>query len=123
MVTIRGNNITMNRSDSVFITVTIRDQQGNPYELRDGDVLYFAAKKKATDLDYAIAPKKLIGDVLEITTADTEFLDFGTYSYDVKLVDSKGYISTVISPSNLILTDSMTSIGDNNARYNPKFKR
>lgn len=123
MVTIRGNNITMNRSDSVFITVTIRDQQGNPYELRDGDKLFFAAKKKATDTDYAIAPKELIGNVLEITTADTEFLSFGTYSYDVILMDSKGYISTVISPSSLIITDSMTSIGDNNARYNSKFKR
>lgn len=123
MITIRGNNITMNRSDSVFITVTIRDIQGKDYELQDGDKLYFAAKKKSTDANYAIAPKELVGNVLEITTADTEHLEFGTYFYDVKLVTSTGHTATVISPSSLIIAESITSAGDNNnARYSRKSK-
>ena len=113
MMSIKGTNITMNRSDSVFITVTVRDSQGNVYDLQEGDVLYFSAKKKSTDKNYAIAPKALVGNSLEITTADTEYLDFGTYVYDVRLVTRQGYSSTIIKPSSLVIEESITGVGDN----------
>lgn len=112
MVSIKGTNITMNRSDSVFITVNVRTSQGEIYDLQEGDALYFSAKKKATDESYAIAPKKLAGNILEITTGDTENLSFGTYTYDVRLVTAKGYSSTVIKPSPLTIEESITSVGD-----------
>lgn len=122
MISIKGTNITMNRSDSVFITVTVRDSQGRIYDLQEFDELIFSAKKKSTDENYAIAPKPLIrkkaedGDyhvgVLEISTADTEHLAFGTYLYDVRLKTVQGYSSTIIKPSNLVIEESITGAGD-----------
>ena len=112
MLTVKGTNITMNRSDSVYITVTVRQAGGEEYQMQEGDKLYFAAKKKATDKDYAIAPKALEGNVLELTPLDTEQLDFGTYVYDVRLVTAKGFTSTIIKPSNLVIEESITGVGD-----------
>ena len=102
----------MNRSDSVFITVTIRDAQGKNYEMQEGDALYFAVKKKATDVNYAIAPMKLTTNVLELKSSDTAHLDFGTYVYDIKLVTKAGYQSTVVQSSQFTIVESITSIGD-----------
>lgn len=116
MISIKGTTITMNRSDSVFITVTVRDAQGNIYDLQENDELLFSAKRKATDTSYAISPKPLVGNVLEITTEDTENLAFGTYTYDVRLVttraDGTKYSTTIIKPSPLIIEESITSVGD-----------
>lgn len=116
MISIKGTTITMNRSDSVFITVTVRDAQGGIYDLQENDTLYFSAKRKSTDPDYAISPKPLVGNVLEITTEDTEQLAFGTYIYDVRLVttrqDGTKYSTTIIKPSSLIIEESITSVGD-----------
>lgn len=112
MVKVTGTTITMNRSDSVFITVTVRTNQGEIYELQEGDKLFFAAKKKATDTDYAIAPKELQGNVLELTSLDTEQLSFGNYMYDIRLTTKNGYTTTVIKPSILTIEESITGIGD-----------
>lgn len=112
MLTVKGSNITMNRSDSVYITVTVRQSGGEEYVLQEGDKLYFAAKKKATDKQYAIAPKELQGNVLELTPLDTEQLDFGTYVYDIRLVTAKGFTSTIIKPSSLVIEESITGVGD-----------
>lgn len=116
MLTVRGTNITMNRCDSVYITVTVRKNDGTEMELGEGDTLYFAAKRKATDKDYAIAPKPLLNEnghgVLELCPEDTEQLEFGTYIYDVQLVTAGGTVSTVIKPSQLVIEESITGIGD-----------
>lgn len=112
MLTVKGSNITMNRGDDVYITVTVRQAGGQEYVLQEGDTLYFAAKKKATDKDYAIAPKALIGNTLELSPLDTEQLDFGTYVYDIRLVTAKGFSSTIIKPSSLVIEESITGIGD-----------
>lgn len=112
VLTIKGSTITMNRSDSAYITITVRQTGGEEYTLQEGDKLYFAAKKKATDSNYAIAPKELMGNVLELTPLDTEQLDFGDYLYDIRLVTGKGFTSTVIKPSVLTIEPSITGIGD-----------
>lgn len=112
MLTVKGSTITLNRCDSVVINVTVRQADGQEYEMREGDVLYFAAKKKATDTSYAIAPKALKGTVLELNSEDTEQLDFGTYLYDVRLITANGFTTTIIKPSNLIVEESITGIGD-----------
>lgn len=112
MLTVKGSSITMNRCDSVYITVTVRQNGGQEYILQPGDELYFAAKRKATDKSYAIAPKLLKGNVLELTPNDTEQLDFGTYVYDVRLITAKGFTTTIIKPSPLVIEESITGVGD-----------
>lgn len=121
MLTIKGTTITMNRADSVYITLTVRDSQGAPYQIRDGDTFYFAAKKKATDTDYAIAPKPLAIDtdengvttaVLELVPEDTEQLAFGPYLYDIRMTTKRGTSSIIIKPSTLNIEETITGIGD-----------
>jgi hypothetical protein len=112
MLSIKKTAISINRGDTAFITVTVRDANQQEYTLQEGDQLWFAVKKKATDTDYAIAPKKLQGNVLTIDHSDTIQLDFGTYVYDIQLINSKGYISTIIQPSDFNILQSVTSAGD-----------
>jgi hypothetical protein len=112
MLKISGSKITINRGDTAFITVNVRDREGNPYELQEGDGLWFAVKHKATDENYAIAPKRLNGNVLELMSEDTINLDFGTYIYDVQLINSRGYTSTIIQPSDFVVALSITAAGD-----------
>ena len=112
MLKISGTKITINRGDTAFLTITVRDREGNPYELQENDSLYFAVKRKVTDTDYAIAPKKLNGNVIELMRDDTINLDFATYVYDVQLVNGKGYTSTIVQPSEFIVAPSVTAAGD-----------
>ena len=121
MLTIKNGTITMNRADSVYITLTVRDSQGNSYKIQDGDTFYFAAKKKATDSDYAIAPKKLAIStddegittaVLELVPEDTEQLAFGAYIYDIRMTTKRGTSSIIIKPSTLNIEETITGIGD-----------
>lgn len=112
MLKISGTKITINRGDTAFLTITVRDREGNPYELQENDSLWFAVKRKETDTDYAIAPKKLNGNVLEIMREDTIELEFGTYLYDIQLVNGKGYTSTVIQPSEFNIAVTITAAGD-----------
>lgn len=112
MLKVSGTKITINRGDTAFLTVNVRDKEGQPYELQENDSLWFAVKRKITDEDYAIAPKKLSGNVIEILREDTIYLDFATYVYDVQLVNGKGYTSTIIQPSDFIVAPSVTAAGD-----------
>lgn len=112
MLKISGTKITINRGDTAFLTVNVRDREGNPYELQATDALWFAVKRKITDTSYAIAPKKLNGNVLELMSEDTIHLDFATYVYDIQLINGKGYTSTIIQPSDFIVAGSVTAAGD-----------
>ena len=45
-------------------------------------------------------------------TEDTINLDFGDYLYDISLIDSHGYISTIVQPSTFTVAQSITAAGD-----------
>lgn len=107
--------ITMSRGDSVYITVNVYDSEGQEYLLKEGDKLYFSAKSKATDKNYAISPKVLGGDkgtTIEIEPEDTADLSFGTYLYDVQMITANGKCNTIIKPSKLIIEEVITAHGD-----------
>ena len=112
MLKISGTKITINRGDTAFLTINVRDREGNVYELQDGDSLWFSVKQKATDENYAIAPKKLNKNVLEIMREDTINLDFGSYIYDIQLVNNQGFTSTIIQPSEFNVAVTVTAAGD-----------
>lgn len=114
--------IEMSRGDSVYVTVNLYDSEGNPYILKETDKLFFSAKKKATDKNYAIPPVELGGEnrmTIGIEPEMTADLQFGEYWYDVQLV-SYGSTSatgsprcnTVVKPSKLIINEVITAFGD-----------
>lgn len=113
MLKVKNNGtVSMSRGDTVYLNVEILDAEGEPYTLKEGDKLYFAAKKKATDRDYAIPPKLLNGTLLELTSSDTYDLDFGSYLYDIQLRTADGRSNTIIKPSPLIIEETVTAYGD-----------
>lgn len=112
MLKMRGNKITMSRGDFACFTVELRDVEGNTIELREGDALYFSAKKKETDVNYAIPPKKLDGNVLTLQSEDTYDLKFDTYLYDIQLITKEGRSSTIIELTPLVIEEVVTAYGD-----------
>lgn len=123
MLKVRSDNsITMSRGDSVYVTINLYDAEGQPYVLKDTDKLFFSAKAKTTDKNYAIPPKELGGEdrkTICLEPEDTYDLPFGTYFYDVQLVSygSTGEggsprCNTIIKPSKLVIEEVVTAYGD-----------
>lgn len=117
MLKVRRNVISFNRGDDISLQVDVYDSEGQLYELRDGDVLYFSMKAKAKDTNYAIPPKKLEIDsngnhIIHIEPKDTWDLSFGDYLYDVQLITAGGRTSTIIAPTKLTIEETITAYGD-----------
>ena len=83
--------------------------------------MWFAVKRKTTDKDYLISPKELsIGinpstgkqeAVLSIFPQETKNLDFGSFVYDVSLVNTaKNFVNTIIEPSSFTITEEVCSV-------------
>lgn len=99
MHTIKNNNITLTRGDSLYITINIF-KNGEPYIPVEGDVIRFAMKAKYRDSDDKILILKEIPNdslLLKIEPEDTKRLSFGkTYVYDIQLTDASGNVDTFI---------------------------
>lgn len=113
MLKVKNNGvISMSRGDTISLDVNITDSEGNDYELKEGEELYFSAKAKPTDKNYAIPPKKLDGKTLHLSSADTYDIEFGTYLYDIQLRKADGRSNTIIKPTQLIIEEVITAFGD-----------
>ena len=51
MLKISGTKISLTRGDSAYITLTINDQNGDPYTLEDGDVVKCQVRTEPNDGD------------------------------------------------------------------------
>lgn len=121
MLKVIGKKIFITRGDTAYITVNVYAPDGSEYALQEGDKLWFAVKRKTTDKDYLISPKELsIGinpstgkqeAVLSIFPQETKNLDFGSFVYDVSLVNTaKNFVNTIIEPSSFTITEEVCSV-------------
>lgn len=121
MLKVIGKKIFITRGDTAYITVNVYAPDGSEYVLQEGDKLWFAVKRKTTDKDYLISPKELsIGinpstgkqeAVLSIFPQETKNLDFGSFVYDVSLVNTaKNFVNTIIEPSSFTITEEVCSV-------------
>lgn len=97
MFAIKDNDISLTRGDTLFLTVDLTDNEGDPYESQEGDSIRFAMKKKISSTQL-IMLKNIPIDTMtfEIEPEDTKELSYGTYVYDIELTDSHGHVTTVI---------------------------
>lgn len=107
MLKVRRNNIYMTRGDTVSLKIDLVDYDGEPYYLVDGDEAIFRVKKSACDKELLIE-KYLESDdegqlYLLIEPADTEYLKFGIYVYEVELITANDDHFTVIDNATLEL--------------------
>ena len=122
MLKIIGKKIYLTRGDSAYINISIRMPDGKYYQLADGDEIWFAVKRKTTDKQYLIAPKTLTpyevkdGEELQynayltILPEETKNLPFGSFVYDISLVNEKrNYVTTIIEPNPFVILEEVGS--------------
>ena len=110
MLYVDNENVYLTRGDSCDLIITIRDIQGDIYELQAGDILTFTIKVNCNTEDIIIQ-KVISTNVVSITPADTEKLAYGAYWYDVQLTTSGEDIYTVIPPHRFNITPEVTFNG------------
>ena len=110
MLTVTGLNIYMTRGDSARIQaipkVKTDDGEGGtiriPYELEEGDVIFFRLKRKAEDSVEVMCEKQCDIDlennkaVLKLEPEDTQNCEFKEYRYEFELVTHDDFHSTFV---------------------------
>lgn len=95
------NNIYLTRGDSAGFDLTITDEEGEPYTPRPTDVIVLTIKQNYNN----------VGDMLrktfdnlhaDISSEESLKFNFGTYFYDVRLID-EDLIDTIICNGKFII--------------------
>ena len=102
MYKVTGNAIVMTRGDTVTLELSIKKDNGEEYELYNGDSVVLSLKKSVEDEEY-VFQKTFVEKRIVIEHDDTKDLEFGEYVYDVQLTYNDGQIATIITPSKLYL--------------------
>lgn len=101
MLRINNNDITLTRGDTLTLTVTLTNMDGEPYEPESGDSIRFAVSTGYFgDSNYALHFEQSIpADSMTFTMPATETgnLEYKEYNYDIEITHSDGCIDTVIS--------------------------
>ena len=90
--------IHIRRGDSGNISVTIKDEDGEPYVIEDGDTLYLTVRKKADRSDEILAQLTSYDGEFYFMPSDTDNIPIGKYSFDIQLTRANGDIETVYPP-------------------------
>lgn len=93
MFSIDGSTISLTRGDTLCLNITLYRNE-EEYVPASTDTIQFALKKVSTDNAWLIL-KEVHPDsehkiIIELTPADTKPLSFGTYRYDMALIDEHG---------------------------------
>lgn len=101
--------IQLTRGDSAHLKVSVTKDNGEAYEIQNGDLLTLSIKKTVKD-DTALLTKTIIGtDTFHIKPNDTSSLNFGKYKYDVQLTTKDEDVYTVIPPSTFEILAEVTT--------------
>ena len=100
MLTIKKNNITITKGDTMPLHIDIMDGD-SPYEPVEGDTCRFALSiGYVGEKNYALILSKTVpldtGDIV-ITAEETGALKYTNYKFDVELVHANGFVDTFIS--------------------------
>ena len=99
--------IYLTRGDTLPIKILITDQNKDPYELQEGDILYFTVKKSISTSEI-VFQKKLQTNKFNIEHDDTADIAYGKYVYDVQLTLADGTVWTIIKPNLFEVTGEVT---------------
>lgn len=108
MVKINGTTINMTRGDTLRVTISMEDEQGQEYTPVEGDVIRFAMKNNYMATDVLIE-KEIPHDTmqLELQPSDTKNLAFGSYVYDIEITFADGVVDTFIPSARLVLSEEV----------------
>lgn len=100
------NDITFIRGDTVELSISLYDVDGEPYEVQEDDVLLWTVKRNTRTKEKVL--QKQVTDTIMIEHEDTKELPYGEYVWDLQLTQSDGTVTTVIPPSRLRLLEEVT---------------
>lgn len=104
MLQVEGSRIFLTRGDTAFLVLHILDSAGNPYNVQEGDKIYFRLKSDVFSRQLIIEKEIDINSLrLQLDPEDTEDLSFTTYKYEIELVTSTGYHFTIIENSEFVI--------------------
>ena len=110
MVNINGTTITITRGDTLEALLEILCADGQPYEVRPGDVIRFALKQKYADREPLLL-KEIPHDtlLLRLEAEETKLLTAGwaPYVYDIQLTMEDGTVDTFIDRAEFIVTEEV----------------
>lgn len=100
------NDIVFIRGDTVELSIELYDDEGNPYEVQQDDVLLWTVKRNTRTKEKIL--QKQVTDIIRIEHEDTKDLPPTEYVWDLQLTQADGTVTTVIPPSRMRLLDDVT---------------
>lgn len=98
----------MIKGDTAYLKVEIHQENGNIYELQEGDTLTFSMKKNLRDETYTLQKITDKDGAFVLQAEDTENLTCGKYYYDVQLNTANNEVFTVVETSEFYLKEGVT---------------
>lgn len=99
MFNISGSTISLTRGDTLYLNISL-SKDGAAYTPSENDTIRFAMKKTVNDVGWLmmkeVHPNSQGEIIIEIKPADTKKLPFGTYKYDLALVDEYERVHTFV---------------------------
>lgn len=105
MLTIKGNDIHLTRGDSAFLSVAISNDDGTPYQIKEGDVLTITVK--ATNGTKIFSKTVQAYESIVIDPQDTIDAGVGRYKYDIQL-NTENQVYTIIPVSSFFIEEGVT---------------
>lgn len=115
---IKKFNFDFPRGNTCPITFNLVNVQQEPFELAEGDEIYFTIKKIYTMKKFLLQKKLSNGDVtiegnvatIILNEEDTANLDFGKYDYDIKFKSQEENYTKTLVIGTIELTKEVTWI-------------
>ena len=109
-------NFDFPRGNTCPITFDLVDNQQEPFELAEGDEIYFTIKKVYTMKKFLLQKKLSDGDItiednvatIMLNEEDTANLDFGKYDYDIKFKNQEENYAKTLVVGDVELTEETT---------------
>lgn len=87
-------SLKLSQGETITLTIELKDENGEPYELEQGEIIIFGAKKDITSTTYSIKKQlRIIGEetagqyILNLSDQDTN-ITAGRYFFDVGIKTS-----------------------------------
>ena len=105
MLTIKGNDIHLTKGDSAYLNVEITNDDGTPYNIKEGDTLTMTLK--ATNGTQIFSKTGKAYESIIIEPQDTINVGVGRYKYDIQL-NTENQVYTIIPVSSFFIEEGIT---------------